>query len=132
MADSSVASCRAEIDIVWCTDSQGRVIGLPAAMVEGCIRQGQYSVELVICMPGAAPHAEWLTVTAAAAELLDDVDGISLHAARVRVVRACERGELRCAGTGRARRIEPVSFRAWRLHQRNLNLGTDPNSETGG
>jgi DNA-binding response OmpR family regulator len=68
-------------------------------------------------------ESRWLTVTQGAHLLLNDVDGIVLENAKARVSRAASAGRFRTnAKHGAHRRIEPISFDAWRLKQRDINL----------
>lgn len=67
----------------------------------------------------------WLTVTDAATLLQHDLPGLTLRKARSRVSTAASRGEFQAEGCRRARRIEPVSFDAWRLKQRDGDLDAE-------
>lgn len=61
----------------------------------------------------------WITVTAAAKLLLEDVSGIDLGKAKARVSKAAGEGRFRTNGKdGRDRRIDRDSFSTWRLEQR--------------
>lgn len=65
----------------------------------------------------------WITVTAAAELLLDDVSGIDLNKAKARVSKAAGEGRFRTNGKdGRERRIDRDSFSTWRLAQREKDL----------
>ena len=65
----------------------------------------------------------WITVTAAAKQLLDDVSGINLSKAKARVSKAAGEGRFRTNGKeGRERRIDQDSFSTWRLEQRAKDL----------
>lgn len=65
----------------------------------------------------------WITVTAAAKQLLDDVSGINLGKAKARVSKAAGEGRFRTNGKeGRDRRIDQDSFSTWRLEQRDKDL----------
>lgn len=65
----------------------------------------------------------WLTVTEAAKLLLTDVSGLELAAAKARVSKAAKHGRFRTNGnSGHKRRIEVVSFSAWRLLQRERDI----------
>ncbi len=66
---------------------------------------------------------QWLSVTECAELLTTDIDGLTLSEARARVSGAATRGRFLTNGkTWRERRIEPVSFDAWRLRQRERDL----------
>ncbi len=68
-------------------------------------------------------QSTWLPVTRAAELLMKDVLSLSLAAAKTRVSRAANKQNFRSNGRkGTARRIEPTSFDAWRLKQRNKSL----------
>lgn len=65
----------------------------------------------------------WITVTAAAKLLLEDVSGIDLNKAKARVSKAANEGKFRTNGKkGSARRIGHDSFSTWRLEQRAKDL----------
>lgn len=65
----------------------------------------------------------WITVTAAAKLLLDDISGIDLDKAKARVSKAANEGKFRTNGKkGAARRIGRDSFSTWRLEQRAKDL----------
>ncbi len=69
------------------------------------------------------PEEQWLTVTQCAQLLTKDLLGISLDQARAKVSWAAGAGKFVTNGQkGRARRIERVSFDAWRLEQRDRSL----------
>lgn len=71
-------------------------------------------------------HRPWLTVTGAARLLLNDLDNIELLQARARISAAANRNAFSTNGKkGKARRIEPVSFDAWRLKQRDRDLDNE-------
>ena len=79
----------------------------------------------------AEPEAatEWLTVTNAAKLLLKDVPSLDLAKARSRISTAAGRKEFTFNGTRKDRRIEPVSFDAWRLKQRDRDLDAEDEDE---
>lgn len=69
------------------------------------------------------PAGPCLTVTHAAELLMKDVPSLDLHNAKARVSKAASTGRLKTNGEkGTARRIDPVSFDAWRLKQRDRDL----------
>lgn len=68
-------------------------------------------------------ESKWITVTAAAEQLLEDVSGINLTKARARVSKAASEGRFHTNGKkGTARRIDQDSFSTWRLEQRAKDL----------
>lgn len=76
--------------------------------------------------PFEVPVAEWLSVTGAAEKLMEDVDGLKLRIARARVSLAAGQKLFRTNGkTRNDRRIDPVTFKAWRLDQRDRNLNRE-------
>ncbi len=69
------------------------------------------------------PQEQWLTVSECAELLLKDISGIDLDRAMARVSWAASEGKFRTnEKTRTARRIERVSFSAWRLEQREQDL----------
>ena len=102
-------------------DVEGRLILLPAATVWAMRARGLSSITLTVSLDGAPPRP-WLTVSEAARLHCDDVDGMTIPRAKVRISRACSRGEVVATGEGVARRIEPTSFDAWRLKEREKDL----------
>lgn len=77
------------------------------------------------------PHAgsrstEWITVGEGAKRLHKDLKSLKLGAANTRVSRAADAGEIKNNGErGAARRIDAVSFDAWRLKQRDADMDRD-------
>jgi DNA-binding response OmpR family regulator len=65
---------------------------------------------------------QWLTVTDAAELLIRDVPNLDLAKARSRISTAAGRKEFTFTGARKDRRIEPNSFAAWRLKQRDRDL----------
>lgn len=70
----------------------------------------------------AEPTREWHTVSEAARLLQTDIDGLEFHSAAARVSLAAKRGKFLAEGVTSRRRIEPNSFAAWRLAQRERQL----------
>ena len=67
--------------------------------------------------------ATWLTVTDCARLLMKDIPRLDLEHAKARVSKASNTDKLVTNGKKRnARRIERVSFDAWRLRQRDRDL----------
>jgi len=64
----------------------------------------------------------WLTVTQAAELLVDDLPALDIKKARSRISTAASRKAFTFTGIRKNRRIEPNSFAAWRLKQRNRDL----------
>jgi CheY-like chemotaxis protein len=73
--------------------------------------------------------AQWLTVTDAAELLMHDVPGLDLAKARSRISTAASRKEFKFSGCRKDRRIEPNSFAAWRLKQRDRDLDEEDEVE---
>lgn len=121
-----VTPIRAEIEAVWCTTVSGLSIALPWAFVQFHLAQGLRRVPLddVILDP-SAPLLPWLTVTEAAQQHIEDVDGMTIKYARAKISRACDAGQIVSRGCRRERKIEPVSFRAWRLVEREKDLARE-------
>jgi hypothetical protein len=72
--------------------------------------------------PVADGKSGWHTATAAAKLLMRDIPDLNLAKARSRISTAAGKGEFKSYGTRRDRRIEPTSFDAWRLKQRDRDL----------
>jgi hypothetical protein len=57
---------------------------------------------------------------------LDDEDARALLlAAKKRISRACQSGQVRCTGVGFDRRVDPDSLDAWRIHMRQRDLNRE-------
>jgi hypothetical protein len=120
-ADSARPAGTAQIDIVQLLAADGTLVMIPRAAFE----RMQHLEEIVLRVPLCKKrvHQEgWLTVSEAATQHLDDVDGMSLEAARVRVSRGATSKKFVSSGDGKARRIDPTTFAAWRLNQREKSL----------
>lgn len=104
------------------SDDHGRLVLLPTATVDALRGQGLTSIAITVSLIPAAPPRAWITLTEAARLHCDDVDGMSVNSARVKISRALERGKLPAEGSGTARRIEPNAFDAWRLKERERCL----------
>jgi hypothetical protein len=114
---------QAVTDYATLTDTEGRLVLLPAATVEHFRKRGAAAITLTIPLDDqAVDDGGWLTVTEAARLHVDDVDGMNLAAARTKISRACDAGRIVSIGECRRRRIEPKDFAAWRLHEREKNL----------
>lgn len=113
-------------DWIAFADELGRPVKLHRLTVEHFMREGRAAVALTIALPchtrPTAPESRWLTTSEAARAHIADVDGLTIEAARMAVKRAADAGDFESEGRGRDRRIDPVSFGAWRLRRRELNL----------
>ena len=120
MADVSLPKTCANVEFVQLADVEGRLVLIP----EPAYRQLVATADgmLTIHIPVGKDTVEWLTVTEAAKAHLDDVDGLTLPIAKARISRACDSGQIVHVGRGTKRRIEPTSFAAWRLKEREKNL----------
>jgi CheY-like chemotaxis protein len=78
---------------------------------------------------GPAEATECLTVTSAAKLLMEDFPDLDLPKARSRISTAAGRRAFRFNGSRKDRRIDPVSFDAWRLKQRNRDLAAEDELE---
>lgn len=78
-----------------------------------------------------APEPSHLTVTQAAELLMRDWPALDLPRARARVSAAAGRNEFRHSGTRMERRIDRISFDAWRLRQRDRDLDLEDQEEDG-
>lgn len=100
------------------TTTEGHLCWLPEATHKALVGAGRAQLTIHI---GEPPDAR-LTVTEAATLLCDDVDDLSPAAAKVRVSRAAKSNQFNSDGEGHHRRIDPVSFDAWRLRVRQREL----------
>ncbi|HNQ22957.1 MAG TPA: hypothetical protein PKK06_07680 [Phycisphaerae bacterium] len=112
----------APVDFAQLADVEGRLILLPTVLVNQLLSRGQTSVQLTVELLASAGPRTWLTTTEAAKLHLSDIDNLTLRAALVRVSRAATAGKFIVEGRGHKRRIEPTSFDAWRLAERERNL----------
>lgn len=124
MADRIIPETTAPTHYVELTDREGRLVLLPLATVRSLRSVGQTSITMTIDLT-SEPSQPWLTVTEAARLHLEDVDGMTLERAKVKICRACEQGIVLSNGKGIQRRIEPNSLAAWRLKERERNLAAD-------
>jgi CheY-like chemotaxis protein len=74
---------------------------------------------------GDGDTSGWLTVTQSAELLLRDLPSLNLAKARSRISTAAGRKEFKFAGSRKGRRVDPVSFDAWRLKQRDRDLDAE-------
>lgn len=103
--------------------AEGIAVLLPKSTADHFLRSGRRLLTIDIDLSPGEPPAQWLTVEQAAREHMADIDGISLNYARAKVSRACSQGKFRNNGLYRhSRRIDPDSFRVWRLAEREKHL----------
>lgn len=107
----------AALELVPMASSAGPV-WVPRVMVDAMLAAGGGKITVEI----KGDTTGWITVTEAAERHLSDRDGMSLETAKVRVTRAAGRKAFLAKGDGRERRIDPVSFDAWRLAEREAAL----------
>jgi len=110
------------IDFVQLTDTEGRIVLLPAAMCDHLRSAGQASVTMTVSLQPGRAAEEWLTIQQAATEHLDDVDGLTLNAARTAINRAIKSNALVWKRVANRVVVEPTSFRAWRLIRAKRDL----------
>lgn len=110
-------------------DELGRPVKLHHATVRHLRKTGQTELTITIHIPRAGRahtrNGRWHTTTEAARLHMTDVDGLTIDAARMAIRRGAEHNEFTSQGTGRDRRIDPVTFDAWRLRRRELDLARD-------
>ena len=120
-------------DCVQVTDDEGRLWFCPAATVNHFLARGITSLPVTINFKVASePNRPWMTLTDAARAHMADLPPFerddeaeqrrAMNLARVRVSRACDRGEIVCRGPAGKRLIEPTSLDAWRLRMRDADL----------
>lgn len=121
----------ASIEFVPLTDSRGVLVLIPGPVLAHYRSLGIKTLHLEVPLDSDTSRTGWLTVTEAAREHLEDVDGITLAQATAKISRACDRQKILASGHGRDRRIEPTSFGAWRLAQRERELDRTDKEEMG-
>jgi hypothetical protein len=112
----------ANIAVTELLDAEGRLFLVPTALVSTWQAQGLDTVTVTIRLNAAKPARPWLTVSEAARLHIDDVDGMNLHRAIVKISRACNAGRIASEGAAFKRRLEPNSLDAWRLAEREKDL----------
>ena len=131
--DAEIPRHRAEIDIVWAMTAEGLPWPVPATFAARCAARGINDFQpprLFLRPPSAASQPDGLTVAEAARQHLIDlpvpVDAEDekrlFQAAKAKISAACNAGHIVSHGVGRDRRIDPESFAAWRLRQRDKLL----------
>lgn len=132
MAEFSLSSARARVDLAQLHDAEGRLVLLPTPTVAYYLSQGHTSVTLTVNLAPGVRSGGWLTVTEAARRMLPDLRPAQdaaderrlLSEAKANITRACNRGRIRHEGRGPRRRIDPQSFDAWCLaRRRRADLG---------
>lgn len=119
----SILATGAMTDYCQLSDDQGRLVLFPQAAIDALRRSGQRSLTLTIDLTDGKPN-NWIDIGEAVEQLQQDVDDLADDAARMRISRACKQGQIEHAKDGKALRIETVSFKAWRLDQREKNLNS--------
>lgn len=118
-------------ELATLTDVAGIVGYFPQATVKRWKESGRAIVTLKLIVDETATQSPtepenattWLTVTEAARLHLTDVDGISDGTAKGKVSRACDNADIATNGKRKRHRlIDPISFAAWRLAQREKDL----------
>jgi hypothetical protein len=121
MVPFNVPDLPAPATFVQCDSDIGLVL-VPKTTAKRWRRLGMRRVRVEITLSGAPPPEAWLTQADAARLHQEDVDGLTLQAARMRVVRACQSGRVQADRIKGVCYIEPVSLNAWRLEERERNL----------
>lgn len=116
-------------------DDAGRVWLAPTATVEHFLSQGITSIPIIVKFAApAAASRPLMTLTEAARAHLADMPPVgdteaeqrrALNRARVRVSRACDRGEILGRWMSGKRLIDPTSLDAWRLKMRERELAAE-------
>jgi hypothetical protein len=110
--------------VQWIDRASGMIVLIPSILADTL---GAVSEEITLTLKrprtnGARPES-WLTLSDAAERHVNDVDGLNTESARKRVRKAGLSGEFETNGkSGRELRIDPTSFGAWRLRQREADL----------
>ncbi|MGE0482396.1 MAG: hypothetical protein AB7Q17_18205 [Phycisphaerae bacterium] len=113
------------------------LVAVPDVLRTHLLASGVASLDLgalgTAALNPAEPPQPWVSIADAARQLLDDVDGLTIDAARMRVRAAidAENPPLVARGSGRDTRIEPRSLAAWRLGQRERDLDLEPRRTRG-
>lgn len=117
--NQNTVSIEAEpLKLVPVSTTTGVMAWLPQQTVESLKSNGGGDLRIKI----ESDTTGWLTQKQATVEHMNDVDGLKFDAAKMRIRRAAERGAFLSVGKNRDHRIDPVSFRAWRLEQRERDL----------
>lgn len=128
MASQIIASTVAPTSYIQLSNSNGLLILIPEAVVNTFRAKGTKYIDVgAVSIFGddePPPKSEpWVTLTEAARLHQTDSDGLELDAAKKRIRRACDDGDLLWRPEGRAVLIDPTSLGAWRLKQREKELG---------
>ena len=104
------------------SDSEGRLVLLPASTVGHFRALGIESLTITVGLNPAIPPAPWHSVSDAARMLMDVVSGLAFSSAKSRLSRACDASNIVHRGEGFDRKIEPNSLSSWLMEQRNRDL----------
>lgn len=115
------------IPFVQCLDERtGTLVLIPEAV---WAHRNERKIELSVIRAAETATPDWLTVKAAARTLMKDLN-LDFAAAKSRVLRAADSKKFESAGDKGSRRIDPVSFSAWRLEQRDRDLDAEDEEES--
>lgn len=123
--DHQIAVAGPPVRLVPVTTTTGVMLWIAQDAAHAIQKAGGAELRIRI---GLDPSEEWLSVTEAAQEHVADIDGLGLPTAKATVSRAAARGDFKSAGRGHTRRIEPSSFREWRLRRREKALDNGSSS----
>lgn len=122
MATPSVPDSPAVVQFAQTTDSLGRLFLIPRATAAAIFSGQAETVTITLCNPNAAQSLSTVTVSEAAAQLMQDNPGMDYKTATGITSRACREGKIRSTGEGTDRRIDVDSLAAWRLSRRDKTL----------
>ncbi len=135
MSTDNIPQVCAHVKYESAYDELGRAYLIPSATAEHLLNKGITTWTPTLTIAGQRPTA-WLTVTEAAELLRTDIDGLSaedigLAHAKGRIAAGIQNNQFTITGSRSTRRIEPNTFNAWRLRQREreerkLDSGNDP------
>lgn len=121
MAESILPDSAAQVQLAQLADVGGMLAYLPRATVTALLAAGRTTIELRFDLTQAAPGvrperaaAGWISVKEAALRLVHSSPYLELASATAQISKAAGRGAFQSAGCGRGRRIDPISFDAWR------------------
>ncbi len=135
MSSSLLPVHTASVEFVEICTDQGLPVLIPVTALKRLQQTGQTTIDVTLCIAGDIAQPEnsldnnetmavenWISQKDAATLHLEDIDGLTRGASISRVRRGITLGKFVSKKFGRSRLIDPVSFAAWRLSEREKNL----------